>query len=233
MGAFKKIEGNHAYFDMSKIHIPSWKIREVQKAAHEKTRLLKKIDPFARCVGRKRIFETPDELKVACDSYFKAQECFIYDKWGQPLKDPNTGEYIKSTKPLTIAGLARYIGVASSTLRRYRAVAESGTVPYEFAIVVTEALQKIEEYAERRIYDKDGQRGGQFILQAGFNWETRKEKSERRRIRTEDRIALEKLKMAQEEHQMKMKILQAGLEGDEDSDIKITITRAKKEGEDD
>ena len=48
-------------------------------------------------------------------------------------------------------------------------------------------------------------------------------------LRTEDKIALAKLKMAQEEHEMKMKMLQAGLEGTEDNDIKITITRATKE----
>lgn len=231
MGAYKKMEGRYLFVDMSAIHIPSWKIREVQKAAHAKTRLLKKIDPFARCVGRKRTYETAEELKKACDKYFKNQECYIYDKWGQPIKDPMTGEYIKSTKPLTISGLGLYIGVGTATLRRYKAIAESGTVPYEFAEVVMEALQKIEEYAERRGYDKDGQRGSQFVLQAGFNWQTRKEQSETIRLRTEDKIALAKLKMAQEEHEMKMKMLQAGLEGTEDNDIKITITRANKDEE--
>lgn len=229
MGAYKKMEGRYLYVDMGAIHIPSWKIREVQKAAHAKTRLLKKIDPFARCVGRRRTYETAEELKKACDSYFKAQECYIYDKWGQPIKDPMTGKYVKSTKPLTISGLARYIGVGTATLKRYKAIAESGTVPYEFAEVVMEALQKIEEYAERRMYDKDGQRGGQFVLQAGFSWQTRKEQSETLQNKTENKIALAKLKMAQEEHEIKMKMLQAGLEGTEDNDIKITITRATKE----
>lgn len=229
MGAYKKMEGRYLYVDMGAIHIPSWKIREVQKAAHAKTRLLKKIDPFARCVGRKRTYETAEELKKACDKYFKDQECYIYDKWGQPIKDPMTGEYIKSTKPLTISGLGLYIGVGTATLRRYKAIAESGTVPYEFAEVVMEALQKIEEYAERRGYDKDGQRGSQFVLQAGFNWNTRKEESEILQNKTENKIALAKLKMAQEEHEMKMKMLQVGLEGTEDNDIKITITRATKE----
>lgn len=231
MGAFKKLEGRYLYVDMSKIHVPSWKIREVQKAAHAKTRLLKKIDPFARCVGRKRAFETPEQLRAACDDYFKSQECFVYDKWGQPLKDPMTGKFIKTTHPLTIAGLGLHIGVATSTLRRYKAIAESGTVPYEFAEVVMEALQKIESYAERRGYDKDGQRGSQFVLQAGFNWNTKKEESESRRLSVESKIALEKLRMQQEEHELKMKMLQAGLDGDEDNDISITITRAKRKDE--
>lgn len=226
MGAFKKIEGRYLFVDMGKIHVPSWKIREVQKAAHAKTRALKKIDPFARCVGRKRAFETPEELRVACEKYFKEQECYIYDKWGQPLKDPLTGEYVVSTKPLTIAGLARHIGVASSTLRRYKDIAESGTVPYEFAEVVIEALTRIEEYAERRGYDRDGARGSQFVLQCGFQWNTKKEERETRRMRTDEKIALEKLRMQQEEHKLRMKMLEAGLEGDSDDEVKITITRA-------
>lgn len=231
MSAFKKLEGRYLYVDMSKIHVPSWKIRDVQKAAHAKTRLLKKIDPFARCVGRKRVFETPEQLREACDSYFAAQEYYVYDKWGQPIRDPMTGEFVKNTHPLTIAGLGLHIGVATSTLRRYKAIAESGTVPYEFAEVVMEALQKIEAYAERRGYDKDGQRGSQFVLQAGFNWNTKKEEREIARIRTENKIALEKLRMQQEEHELKMKMLQAGLDGDEDNDINITITRARKKDE--
>jgi hypothetical protein len=230
MGAYKKLEGRMLYVDMSKIHVPSWKIREVQKAAHEKTRALKKIDPFARCVGRKRIFETPDQLRAACNAYFKDQEYVVLNKWGKPMIDPETGEYIKGTKPLTLAGLGRHVGVATSTLRRYRAVAESGTIPYEFAEVMMEALQKIEEYAERRGYDRDGQRGSQFVLQAGFNWQTRKEASERCRIRTDQKIALEKLKMQQEEHRLKMKMLEAGLEGDAvDNDITVTIKRAQRD----
>lgn len=229
MSAFKKIDGRYVYIDMNTIHVPSWKIREVQKAAAAKTRALKKIDPFARCVGRKRVYETAEQLKKKCDEYFAMQECYIYDKFGKPVKDPDTGEPIKGTKPLTISGLCLHLGIATANFRNYRAIALSGTVPMEFAEVVTEALQRIEAYAERRIYDKDGQRGAQFVLQAGFNWNTPKEQREIKKLSADKKIAFEKLKMQKEEHEMKMKLLQTGLAGDEDSDINITITRAKKE----
>lgn len=228
MGAYKKLEGRTLYIDMGKIHVPSWKVRDMQKYAHEKVRALKKIDPFARVVGRKRAYQTAEELKTACDSYFKEQECYVYDKWGQPIKDPMTGQFIKSTKPLTISGLGLHLGVPTKTLRNYRAIAISGTVPEEYADVVMEALQKIEAYAERRNYDRDGQRGSQFILQAGFNWRTEKERRESTRIETQTKIELEKLKMQQEEHKLKMQMLRAGLEGDVDNDINITISRASK-----
>lgn len=228
MGAYKKMEGRKVWIDMSQIHVPSWKIREVQKAAHAKARLLRKIDPFARVVGRKRTYETAEELKKACDDYFKSQECFIYDKWGQAMKDPETGEYIKSTHPLTISGLGLHIGVSTSTLRRYKAIAESGTVPIEFAEVVMEALQRIETYAERRNYDKDGQKGAQFVLERGFHWQNKKEEREIVRLRVETEIAKERLRMQQEEHKMKMKMMEMGMEDGEDNEINITITRAKK-----
>lgn len=229
MAAFKKIEGRVVYIDMSKIHVPSWKVREVQKSAHEKTRLLKRIDPFARCVGRKRRFETPDQLKAACDAYFAAQEYTVLNRWGQPMIDPDTGKPVRSTKPLTISGLGRFIGLPSYSLKQYRAKAESGTVPYEFAEVVNEALQRIEEYAECRNYDRDGQRGAQFVLETGFNWSTKRERRERSKLSADKKIALAKLKMQQEKHDLEMQILKAGLAGEGDKDINITITRASRE----
>ena len=231
MGAFKKIEGRYLYVDFEKIKVPSFQMREMQKKAMAKTRLLKKVDPFARCIGRKRAFETPEELKKACDNYFKEQECLVYDKWGRPLTDSETGEYIKDTKPLTISGLARSIGISCVTLRRYQEIAESGTVPIEFANVVTDALNKIEEYAESQMYNRDGQRGGQFVLQAGFRWNTRKEESEIQTLSVKNKIELEKLRLQKEEHRLKMEMLKAGLDGGEDSEIKVTIKRAGRDQE--
>lgn len=231
MGAFKKMEGRTVWIDMSQIHVPSWKIREVQKAAHAKLRALKKVDPFAKVVGRRKAYETPEELKAACDSYFKEQECIIYDKWGKPIVDPETGEYVKGTNPLTLSGLALHLGLHTGTLRSYYRRAISGTVHPDYAAVVLEALQKIEAYAEGRSYDKDGQRGSQFVLQAGFGWQTRKEMSETIRIRVETEVAKEKLKMQQQEHKLKMKMLQMGLDDSGDSDVKITITRASRKDE--
>lgn len=229
MGAFKGIRGRVMYVDMTEIHVPKWFMREVQKEAFKKHRALKKIDPFARCIGRRRTYETAEELKKACDKYFKDQECFIYDKWGQPITNPETGELVKSTRPLTVSGLARSIGVATETLRQYRIIAKSGTVPTDFAEVVTEALQKIEEYAEIRNYDKDGQKGAQFVMERAFGWQSRKEKSEIRLNKTNSQIALEKLQMQKEEHELKMQMIKSGLEDGEDNDIKITIKRAGRE----
>lgn len=230
MGAFKKMEGRYVWIDMTEIHVPSWKIRDVQKAAHAKLRALRRIDPFAKVAGCKKAYETAEELKAACDSYFKAQECYVYNKFGEPIRDPETGEYLKDTQPLTMSGLARHLGIQTGTLRRYRKTARSGLVRPEYAAVVLEAMQKIEEYAERRGYDRDGQKGSQFVLQAGFGWQTEREIRECAKMRAETEMAREKLKMMQEEHRMKMQMLKLSLEGGgEDNEVKITITRATRE----
>lgn len=232
MGAFKKLEGRTLWVDMSQIHVPSWKIREVQKSAHAKLRALKRVDPFAKVVGCKKVYETAEELKAACDSYFNSREFILRDKWGQPITDPETGEVLKDTKPLTLSGLALHIGVSTPTLWRYRKTAAAGLCRPDYAQVVQEAVQRIESYAEERIYDKDGQRGSQFVLQVGFGWNTRKEKRESKRLQVETEIAKAKLKMQQEEHRMKMKMLEAGLDsGSVDNEVKITITRASRKDE--
>lgn len=227
MSAFKKIDGRYVFVNMTSIHVPSWKIREVQKMAEKKTREMRKVGLWNKCVGRKRKYETAEDLKRACDKYFRDQECYIYDKWGQALRDPETGEYIKSTKPLTISGLGLSIGLATSTLRAYRQKGREKRLPPDFDKVLVEALQKIESYAENRGYDKDGAAGSKFILQAGFHWNTDKEVSETGRIKTETEIEIAKLKMQQEEHELKMRLLKSGLaNGNIDSDLHITIKRA-------
>lgn len=233
MGAFKKLEGRMLWVDMTNIHVPSWKIRDVQKAAHAKLRALRRIDPFAKVAGCKKAYETAEELKAACDSYFQSQECYLYDKNGNPLVNPKTGEYMVGTQPLTMSGLARHLGIQTQTLRRYRSTARSGLVRPEYAAVVLEAMQKIEEYAERRGYDREGQKGSQFVLQVGFGWKTEKESRECARMKAETEIAREKLRMMQEEHRMKMKMLEMSLDnGGEDNEVKITITRASRKEED-
>ena len=40
----------------------------------------------------------------------------------------------------------------------------------EFADTVTRLKLQIEEYAEERLFDKDGQRGAEFSLKYNFRW---------------------------------------------------------------
>lgn len=216
--------------DFTDVHVPSWKIREVIKSSQAKRRTMRKIDPFYRQGGNKRAYETPEALKKACDEYFRSQEIFVYGRNGEPLRNPETGEYMKQYRPLTISGLARHLGITTLTLSKYQQVAQAGLVPMEYATVVLEARQRIEEYAETRGYDRDGASGSQFVLKSAFDWKTEKEKNEELKIKVETEIAREKLKMQKEKHRLEMKLLEAGINPDSDSNnVQITITRATKE----
>lgn len=229
MAAFKCLHGRWLYVDMSEVRVPGWKARKMQKAAQTKTRELKKIDPFARCLGRHRVYQSADELRIACEGYFKAQETPLFDKNGVPLIDLQTGKELRGTKPLTLSGLGRHIGVSTQTLRYYEDLADKGTVPPDFAEVIYDALQRIEEYAEGRSYDMNGSKGAQFVLERGFNWQSKKGTKELDKIGVESKVALEKLKMQQEKHELEMQILKASLDSGEDSDIHVTIKRATRE----
>lgn len=223
---------NRIRIDFTDVHIPSWKIREVQKAAAAKRRALKRIDPYARVGGAHRVYETPEELKRACDGYFKSRETYVYNRHGEPLKDPDTGKYLKEYRPLTLAGLALHLGIQTKTLMNYHYACEAGLIPPEFGIVVMEARQKIEAYAEERGYDKEGAAGSKFVLQAGFDWKTEKERREEIKLRVDTEVAEAKLKMEKEMHRLKKQMLEAGLNPDEDSNnVQITITRATKQEE--
>jgi len=46
----------------------------------------------------------------------------------------------------------------------------------EFADTVTRLKMQIEEYAEERLFDKDGQRGAEFSLKYNFRWAQEAEK---------------------------------------------------------
>lgn len=73
--------------------------------------------------------------------------------------------------PPTVTGLALALGFSSrKELLCYQGKAE-------FSHAITRAKTRCEEYAERRLYDKDGQRGAIFALQCGFKWRGDDDKS--------------------------------------------------------
>ena len=96
----------------------------------------------------------------------------------------------------------------------------------EYADVVLMARQRIEEYAEGQLYTRDGNRGGEFVLRAGFGWQTKGERSLQK-------ISKKKLKMQQSEQKLKSKLLQEGIDNP-DNTVEIKITRAStRQGEQD
>lgn len=120
-------------------------------------------------VGRPLKYKTNEELAVAIEQYFKDCDgkplldndgCAITDKHGQPI--------IVNAHPPTVTGLALSLGFTSrQALLNYQA-------KKQFVDTITRAKSKCEEYAESRLYDKDGVNGAKFSLINNFKgWRDR------------------------------------------------------------
>jgi len=116
--------------------------------------------------GRPLKYKTNAELEKAIDAYFKDCEGTalkdndgnaVCDKYGQPV--------IINRRPPTVTGLALALGFNSrQTLLNYQG-------RKQFMDTITRAKSKCEEYAESRLYDKDGVNGAKFSLTNNFkNW---------------------------------------------------------------
>lgn len=114
-------------------------------------------------VGRPPMYTSKEEIQEKIDKYFA--ECegtplrdeegkVVFDKYGEPI--------MKGEKPLTITGLALALGFNSrQSLLNYQA-------KEEFFDTITRAKAKVEQYAEERLFDKDGANGAKFSLANNF-----------------------------------------------------------------
>jgi hypothetical protein len=177
----------------------------------------------------RRKFQSPDHLRALCEEYFASCDGVLYNhKTGKPYLDKRGMPVTGQIKPYTISGLALYLDIDTNVLKRYEKgykddlgfdVNESD----QYSTVIKRARQRIEAYAECRLYDKDGYNGSRFVLDNAFNWLSRKEQAE-----IENMVELRKLR--QQEFQLKKDLLD-GEEGD--NNITITVTRKKKEEDND
>ena len=114
-------------------------------------------------VGRPPKFKTKEEMQEKIDAYFKECEGHVLtDDDGKPICDKNGMPIIYGAKPLTITGLALALGFNTrQALLNYQA-------KKEFVDTVTRAKTIVEQYAEERLYDKDGANGAKFSLANNF-----------------------------------------------------------------
>lgn len=121
--------------------------------------------------GAPRKWKSVKAMQEAIDAYFKKCEgeplivdgAVAVDKYGMPI--------IINVKPPTVTGLALALGFTGrQALLDYQARPE-------FADTVTRAKSRCEEYAESRLYDKDGANGAKFSLGCNFGWNSDNEKS--------------------------------------------------------
>ena len=185
-----------------------------------------RLNPSKGCPRR---FLTPEHLQCMIDEYFESCNGPIFGKNGDLLKDKD-GNLIKGqVRPYTVSGLALYLGVHTETLRKYTNASidslldemrvETDPDHLTYASVVWAAKQRIESYAEGRLYDKEGQRGAQFVLDNVYGWLGHKEQAEIDKIQKD-------LDMKKQEFELKKKLLD---DGDEDSSLTINIVRGRRD----
>ena len=180
--------------------------------------------------GQKRRFMSPQHLQSMIDEYFESCNGPLIDRYGNLVYDKD-GRLVKTqVEPWTVSGLALYLGVSTNTLKKYRqgmidellTEMKADTDDYmTFSSVVLRARQKIEGYAEKRLYDKDGQYGARFVLDNAFGWISKKEQAEI------DKMVQESILKAKEFE------LKKGLfaSGEDDSSLTINIVRGRKEAD--
>lgn len=114
--------------------------------------------------GRPPKYKNKEEIEGLINKYFEKCEGvpFLDDK-GIPLV--NTKGYILykiPPKPPTVTGLALALGFSTRlSLLHYQG-------KKEFVNTITRAKSYIEEYAERRLFDRDGVQGAKFSLLNNF-----------------------------------------------------------------
>lgn len=125
----------------------------------------------SRKVGRPPMYNTAEEIQEKIDAYF--EECkgkVLTDDEGEMIRDKNGIPIFIDVRPPTITGLALALGFTSRrALLNYQA-------KEEFVHTITRAKAKVEQYAEERLFDKDGANGAKFSLANNFDgWKEKKE----------------------------------------------------------
>lgn len=118
-------------------------------------------------------YKTVEELQTAIDAYFKHCEGEVLkDDDDQPIFDKFGHPVIVNRKPPTVTGLALALGFTSrQALLNYQA-------KKQFVDTVTRAKSRCEDYAEARLFDRDGAMGAKFSLANNFKGWSEKAQNE-------------------------------------------------------
>ena len=113
--------------------------------------------------GRPPKYKSKKEIERLIEDYF--EECKgepFLDERGKPLTDKGRIIWRVYPKPPTVTGLALALGFTTrQALLNYQG-------KNEFVDTITRAKTVIEEYAERRLFDREGVQGAKFSLINNF-----------------------------------------------------------------
>lgn len=123
--------------------------------------------------GRPPIYKSVEEMQEKIDAYFEScKGTVLKDDEGNPLFDKYGCAIIAGARPLTITGLALALGFNSrQTLLNYQG-------KEEFMDTIMRAKSQVEQYAEERLFDKDGVNGAKFSLANNFEGWREKQQTE-------------------------------------------------------
>lgn len=228
-----------------KVKVPETKYRRWRVVKTEDGRVNRVIMIDFRCIrrvnfkpvdygARRKIkWNSPAHLQSLVDEYFASCEGVIFNpRTGLPFVDCNGDPRIGQIKPYTVSGLACYIHIETTSIKKYsrQQIDELGYPTDEdycgpqYSDIILEARKRIEAFAEERLYDREGFAGGRFVLNCAFGWKEQKEQAE-----------IKNMKKMQKMKEKEFKLKKSALEGDGgDEPITINIVRAeKKVGESD
>ena len=113
--------------------------------------------------GRPPMYKTPEEMQAKIDAYFEACDGeYITDNDGNLMTDKHGHPVKTKPRPYTITGLALALGFTTrQSLLNYEG-------DEKFLDTVRKAKAKVEQYAEERLFDRDGANGAKFNLSNNF-----------------------------------------------------------------
>ena len=121
-------------------------------------------------VGMTPMYTSVEEIESKIEQYF--EDCKGYpltDEKGKQVFNKFGSPIFIDVHPPTITGLALALGFTSrQTLLNYQAKPK-------FVDTITRAKARVEQYAEERLFDRDGSNGAQFSLRNNFKgWDADK-----------------------------------------------------------
>lgn len=171
--------------------------------------------------GKKPAFSSPQQLQAEVDQYFESCYGPLIDWKKNELVYDKNGEIVKvQVEPFTVAGLAYYIGVPTEVLDKitwgwFDDLEDTTDEDELCSAILKRAKQRINLYAEKRLYDRDGVVGAKFVLDHHFKMIGQKESAEIEALRKQTEYKMQELEMKKQMLDM----------GDEDNSLQITIVR--------
>lgn len=110
-------------------------------------------------------YKSVTEIEKLIEDYFEScKGKVLYNKDGTPALDKYGEPVYYDKMPPTVTGLALALGFTT----RIALLSYQGKP--EFANTILRAKSTCEQYAEARLFDREGARGSEFSLRCNFRW---------------------------------------------------------------